>query len=184
MTTDIGPGETVLALMLPISVDAFGLIPEFVDRVYGTGESKLRMDGNHIRITAPDDGFGPRTMGNLPDLVDADSLEVRSCNVADDTFQWTLEGSRRQLEVFVDSQLRMMDALGAVNYVVSDIAIGDAEPAFQVVVQRKRGLTQHEARTAAEDREGELRKVIAEAAAALGTGDEDAALRILLDAQP
>ena len=186
MTTDIRPGEQVMILRLPISIDSFGLVPEFIDRVYGTG-SMMKLDRDQVTISAPREGFGPRLTDPFPDPVEDDSLTVSSASISDTDdggrLDWTLESSQRSLALFADSQIRMMDGLGAINYVVSDIAVGDVpEPVFQIVVQRKNGLTPHEARTAAEERESSLRDAITEALALIDLGDPGSARNALAEA--
>ncbi|WIB65671.1 hypothetical protein [Curtobacterium sp. MCBD17_040] len=117
MTTDIQPGQPVMQLRLPLSLRAFGFLTDFVERVYGTGETTMSAVGDQITISAPADGFGQPVRDPLPPLPhDADEdINVTEMLAAGEHMKWTIESVGQALAMFVESQAQFLDLLHAVN---------------------------------------------------------------------
>ncbi|WIE81531.1 hypothetical protein [Curtobacterium sp. MCSS17_016] len=183
MTTDIKPGQPFLALRLPIPVDGMTYVSELVERVYGTGTTTMRGEGDQIIIAAPKDGFGPVVRDPMPPLTRPadEGFNVTTLDATSDPVVWDIESSGHALAVFVKSQLAFLDLLDAKNYISSQVRAGDE--VVSVVLQRDGKPTPHELREEAEQREQKLRRIIADARAALVADDPTAALERLGSAE-
>jgi hypothetical protein len=179
MTTDIRPGQQILALRLPIPVDGLTYVSEFIDRVYGTGNTTMRADGDQVLIAAPTDGFGPVVRTPLPPLTrDADDdLHVTALDTRSNPMVWDMESCGDMLGVVVQSQLAFLDLVGAKNYISTGLRVGDE--VVQVVVQRDGKPTPHELRQEAEEREAALRAALTDVREALRAGDVARASEII-----
>ncbi len=179
MTTDIRPGQQVLALRLPIPVDGLTYVNEFIDRVYGSGNTTMRGDGSQVTIAAPADGFGPVVRDPMPPLTrDAgDDLIVTELNTRQDPIIWDMESAGGALGVIVQSQLAFLDLVGAKNYISTGLRVGDEF--VRVVVQRDGKPTPHELRLEAEEREASLRDALERVRDALHAGDTARAAEVI-----
>ncbi|WP_053353860.1 hypothetical protein [Leucobacter musarum] len=148
----------VLVLKLPIPLDAMATVQEFVERVYGSGETRLRMDGECMRIVAPEDGWGPRARGRgrLPSASN-DALKLRYVSLKEGTAQITVEDAESTVLFITEIAKQWFDSIGGVNYVETKLATAGAdEPEFVFTMQRASGMTPHELRQSAEARVVEL----------------------------
>ena len=182
MTTDFTPGQPVMVLQLPLSLDAMGYVNDFTDRVYGTGNTLMSGRGDQIQISAPREGFGEPLRDPLPPFTrdPDDDINLASLRVVDDRIETTLESAGDALARFAETQKDLLDLMGAVNYVHTDVRIRDEEePSVHVVVQRKGRPTPHELREAAEMRERALAEALQDATAQLESGNIGNALTLL-----
>ncbi|MGW8431159.1 hypothetical protein ACWGJ9_08545 [Curtobacterium citreum] len=171
MTTEIKAGEPVLALTLPIPVEGMTYINDFIDRVYGTGNTTMQGQGNQVVIAAPKEGFGPVLRDPMPQLTrDADGeLFVSALDTTTEPIVWDLESVTGPLGLVVQSQLAFLDLVEARNYVATQLRVGDE--VVQVTVQRDGHPSPHDLRLEAEEREAALRAALTDVRDALRSGD-------------
>lgn len=157
----------VLAVRLPIPLDAMATIQEFVERVYGTGETSLRMNGDQMSIIAPENGWGPRKRGRgrLPSASN-DAMRLRYASLRDDQASLTVEDTEYTILLIAEIARHWFELTGGINYVETKLIAQQAgEPEFVFTMQRIDGKTPHELR---EDVERRLKECEAELAALRG----------------
>lgn len=151
-STGIKPGQGFLALRLPIPVSAMALISDLVERVYGTGETNLRMEGDQYTLHAPKDGFGPlKSGGRRPNRPTADDMKIVSALLDDDgNVKMTLEDAQERV-LFLSQMLRLwFEGVGGINYVETQIITKGGEAEYILTLQKNHKPTPHEFRLTAE----------------------------------
>jgi hypothetical protein len=151
---DIAPGEGVAVFRLPVPMNAFELVTDAIERIYGTGESMLTFNGNQIQVNAPADGFGPLKTGRraTPTKVSGD-MKTSYLKARDEKLEVTLEDAQDKVAALMGTTRLWFDAMGGINYVEFGLQAPDGEPQpFVYCVQRRDGETPHGKREAAEKR--------------------------------
>ncbi|MEW1990758.1 hypothetical protein [Microbacterium sp. NPDC078849] len=151
------------AFSLPIPLDAMQTIHECIERVYGTGETRMWMQGNQMQIVEPEGGWGPRKRGRgaLPSASN-DQMRLKYLDLTDGKATLTIEDT--QYTVLVVSEIARMwfEAVGGVNYVETKLTVADRpDPEFVFTMQRVDGLTPADKVAAAETRVAELEAELA-----------------------
>ena len=156
--------ESVAAFRLPIPLDAMQTIQECIERVYGAGNTMMRMDGDQIQIGAPKDGWGPRKRGRgaLPSASN-DQLRVKYMKLRDGKASLTVEDTQYTVLYISEIARLWFTAVGGINYVETKLAVdGHADPEFVFTMQRVGGLTPADKVAAAEARIAELEAELAQ----------------------
>lgn len=156
--------ESVAAFRLPLPMGAMQTINECIERVYGTGDAMMRMDGDQIQIGAPKAGWGPRKRGRgaLPSTSN-DQMRLRYLELRDEKVKLTIEDTQYTVLVVSEIARQWFDAVGGVNYVETKLAVDGAEdPEFVFTMQRIDGLTPADKVAAAEARIAELEAELAQ----------------------
>jgi hypothetical protein len=174
VTTEIQPGQNVAVFALPMPVSSFAHLADVVERLYGTGETMLTMDGDAIRITAPKEGFGPIPRGPLPELPTAVEEDGRLIDAytEDGGLRVTMEEAEHVVLAISDAVRLWFDQVGGINYVQMRFMdpVRDAE--FTYIVQRDDKPTAHDLRVVAETElataRAEIARLTAELAATTG----------------
>lgn len=160
----------VLVLRLPIPLDSMDTVREFVERVYGTGDTRLFFDGDLMRVVAPKDGWGERMRGRgrLPSASN-DALRLRHAALRDGTVQLAIEDMEATILCITEIARQWFTTVGGVNYVEMKLhsPADDDEPEFVFTMQRIDGSTPHELRETAEARVAELEAEVLRLNAAL-----------------
>lgn len=157
--------KTGAVFALPLPLDSFETINECIARVYGTGNTMMRMDGDQITIREPDDGWGPRKRGRgaLPTATN-DALRLRYAELRDGKATITIEDTQYTVLLISEIARQWFEAVGGINYVETKLAVdGGAEPEFVFTMQRIDGLTPADKLDAAEARIAELEEQLATA---------------------
>lgn len=164
--------ESVAAFRLPIPMDAMQTINACIERVYGTGDTMMRMDGDQIQIGAPKDGWGPRKRGRgaLPSASN-DAMRLKHARLRDGKVSLTVEDTQYSVLLVAEIARQWFNAVGGVNYVETKLSVdGGDEPEFVYTMQRIDGLTPADKVAAAESRIGELEAEIERLRSALVQG--------------
>lgn len=157
------PEGGVLAVRLPIPLDSMATIGEFVERVYGTGETRMSMQGDQIQILSPEEGWGPRKRGRgaLPSASN-DALRLRHAELRDGSVSLTIEDTQYTVVLISEIARQWFEAVGGVNYVETKLCVaGGEEPEFVFTMQRVGGKTPADLRDEAEARVAELEAEVA-----------------------
>lgn len=151
------------AFSLPIPLDAMETLTECIERVYGTGDARMRADGTQIQILAPEDGWGPRKRGRgaLPSTSN-DQMRLRYIELRDDKVKLTIEDTQYTVLLVSEISRQWFEAVGGVNYVETKLIVdGGDEPEFVYTMQRIDGLTPADKVEVAEARIAELEAELA-----------------------
>jgi len=163
MPSSIRPKQPVLIAALPMPLDGISLMCEFVERVYGTGDSMLDMsDGNSVRILAPADGFGPlkARKPKTPLRVDT-GARINEIKLDGENASITLEDAEERILIFADSLRVWFGLKGGINYVTAHLhSPGDTQPDYYMTVQKAGNPTAHDLRQTAEARVAVLEQQI------------------------
>lgn len=154
--------ESVAAFRLPLPLDAMPTIHACIERIYGTGNTMMRMDGEQIQIAAPADGWGPRKRGRgaLPSASN-DQMRLRYASLRDGKASLTIEDTQYTVLVISEIARQWFEAVGGINYVETKLAVDGADdPEFVFTMQRIDGLTPADKLTIAETRIAELEAYI------------------------
>jgi len=154
----------VVILRLPIPLESMATVQELVERVYGTGDTRMTFDGDHMRILAPEGGWGDRKRGRgkLPSAVN-DALRLKYAELRDGKATLTLEDMETTVLYISEIARQWFDHVGGINYVETKLVTGDQdEPSYVFTMQKADGKTAHELRHEAEARVAELEAEIAE----------------------
>lgn len=144
----------VVILRLPIPLESMATVQEFVERVYGTGDTRMTFDGDHMRIVAPKDGWGERKRGRgkLPSAVN-DALRLTYAELRDGKAKLTLEDMETTVLYISEITQQWFNHVGGINYVETKLVPGDQdEPSYVFIMQKADGKTAHELRQEAEAR--------------------------------
>jgi hypothetical protein len=162
VTDTIKAGQSVAAFALPLSTSSFAHLADVVERLYGTGETMLQMDGGTIRITAPADGFGPIPRTPFPALPDAieDEGSLVHAKAADGRIDITMEQAADTVYLLSESVRLWFDQVGGINYVEMRIQDDARNAEFAYIVQRTDKPTGHDLRVVAEAELAEAREEI------------------------
>ncbi len=155
--------KPVAAFLLPIPLDAMPTINACIERVYGTGNSLMTMDGHQVQIGEPVDGWGPRKRGRgaLPSASN-DAMRLRYAKLRDGTLSLTIEDTQATVLYVAEVARQWFTTVGGVNYVETKLAVdGGEEPEFVFTMQRVDGLTPADKVAAAEARVAELEAELA-----------------------
>lgn len=151
------------AFSLPIPLDAMETITACIERIYGTGDARMRADGTQIQILAPEGGWGPRKRGRgaLPSASN-DAMRLRYLELRDDKVSLTIEDTQHAVLLVSEISRQWFEAVGGVNYVETKlITVGTDEAEFVYTMQRIDGLTPADKVAAAEARVAELEAELA-----------------------
>lgn len=152
------------AFSLPIPLDAMQTIQECIERVYGTGETRMWMQGDQMQIVEPEDGWGPRKRGRgaLPSASN-DQMRLKYLELRDGKAVLTIEDMQYTVLVVSEIARQWFDAVGGVNYVETKLMVADRpDPEFVFTMQRIGGLTPADKVAAAETRIAELEAELAQ----------------------
>ncbi|WP_159600265.1 hypothetical protein [Agromyces humi] len=171
----IKPGQSVAQFRLPLPVSGMSAIADLIEHLYGAGETMMNPRGDVVEITAPKDGFGPRTTPApvLPGP-DADDMLVSHMAAEDGELELTYEMDPDLFGGIADNLVGWFEAVGGINYVTLDVKPIDGDSEFVFTLQRKAGLTPHDARQAAERRVSELEEEVARLTKELAGATPDA----------
>ncbi|MDY0829080.1 hypothetical protein SK224_08055 [Microbacterium sp. BG28] len=154
----------VAAFRLPLPLDALSTIREAVERLYGTGETMMRPEGDRITIVAPAEGWGPRKRGRgaLPSSAN-DQMRLKHIELRDGRASMTVEDTQYTVLLVSEISRQWFELVGGVNYVETKLSVdGGAEPEFIFTMQRVDGLSPADKAAAAEARVAELEEQILE----------------------
>lgn len=131
------------AFSLPIPLDAMQTIHECIERVYGTGETRMWMQGDQMQIVEPENGWGPRKRGRgaLPSASN-DQMRLKYLDLRDGRLQLTVEDTQFTVLLVAEISRQWFEMVGGVNYVETKLTVdGSTEPEFVYTMQRVNGLT-------------------------------------------
>ena len=146
------------AFSLPIPLDAMQTIQECIERVYGTGETRMWMQGDQMQVVEPEDGWGPRKRGRgaMPSAAN-DQLRLRYLDLRDGRVTLTVEDTQYTVLLVSEIARQWFDTVGGVNYVETKLMVADQpDPEFVFTMQRIDGLTPADKVAIAEARVAEL----------------------------
>ena len=152
------------AFSLPIPLDAIDTITACIERVYGTGDARMRADGTQIQILAPEAGWGPRKRGRgaLPSASN-DQMRLRYLALRDGRVTLTVEDTQYTVLLVSEIARQWFEAVGGVNYVETKLMVADhSDPEFVFTMQRVDGLTPADKVATAETRIAELEAELAQ----------------------
>jgi len=152
------------AFSLPIPLDAMDTITACIERIYGTGEARMRADGTQIQILAPEEGWGPRKRGRgaLPSTSN-DQMRLRYMSLRDGSVKLTVEDTQYTVLLVSEIARQWFGAVGGVNYVETKLTTADRpDPEFVFTMQRIDGLTPADKVAIAEARVAQLEAELAQ----------------------
>lgn len=162
IVSDHEPSTPIAVFKLPVPVTALPYIVDCIERVYGTGETMMRPDGDSFQIVAPADGFGPiKTGGRRPSRPDEVDMKLRHQRLRDGTLTLDLEDSTEAVKILAMMMKQWFDLVGGINYVEVQLSTPGEETEWVFTLQRKAGQTPHELRSDAEARIAKLEAEIA-----------------------
>lgn len=154
----------VAAFRLPVPMDAMQTIGEAVERIYGTGETMMRPEGDQFTIVAPAEGWGPRKRGRgaLPSTSN-DAMRLRYIELRDGKLSLSVEDTQWTVLMISEIARQWFEAVGGVNYVETKLLhASESDPQFIFTMQRIDGLSPADKASAAEERVAELEAKLAE----------------------
>lgn len=152
------------AFSLPIPLDAMQTIQECIERVYGTGETRMWMQGDQMQIMEPEEGWGPRKRGRgaLPSASN-DQMRLRYAELRDGKVSLTVEDTQYTVLLVSEIARQWFTTVGGVNYVETKLMVADhPDPEFVFTMQRIDGLTPADKVAIAETRIAELEAELAQ----------------------
>lgn len=170
----------VLAMRLPIPLDAMQTVQEFVERVYGTGDACLKFDGEFMRISAPEAGWSERKRGRgkLPSASN-DALRLQYAELKDGVVKLAVHDTEATVLYISEVARQWFELIGGINYVETQLTSSESSEAeFVFTMQKRDGLTPHALREAAEARVDELEAENARLREGASQALEDAAQKI------
>lgn len=157
MANSIRPGQVVLAAALPMPLDGLSTLNLVVERLYGTGETMLDLDGDVMRVIAPKDGFGPLKRRRMPAVEPDDGTRLRAVAVNSGSLDITVEDAADTIQMIAASMLTWFEAAGGINYVTARFAApGEPEAGYHITVQKADRPDAHTLRQQAETRVAQL----------------------------
>lgn len=157
MGNAIRPGQVVLAAALPMPLDGLATLNMVVERLYGTGETMLDLDGDVMRVIAPADGFGPLKRRRMPAAEPDDGTRIRAITANSDSLDMTMEDAAETIKLIAASMLTWFETAGGINYVTARFAApGQPEAGYHVTVQKADRPDVHTLRLRAEARAAQL----------------------------
>lgn len=161
--SEILPGSAVALFRLPLPVTALPYINDTIERVYGTGDTMIRPDGDSFQIIAPKDGFGPiKKGGRRPTRPTDEDMKLKYQQLRNGELKLTVEDATDSAKVVMAMMRQWFDMVGGVNYVEAGVTWPDEEGEFVFILQRRAGETPHALREKAEARVAELEAKLAE----------------------
>lgn len=160
------------AFSLPIPLDAMQTIHECIERVYGTGETRMWMQGDQMQIVEPENGWGPRKRGRgaLPSASN-DQMRLKYLDLRDGRLQLTVEDTQFTVLLVAEISRQWFEKVGGVNYVETKLTVdGSTGPEFVYTMQRIDGLTPAEKAAEAETRVAALEAEVERLRSALVQG--------------
>jgi len=151
MTIDV-PRQTVAMFRLPIPVSAMPVLLDTIERVYGTGETMMRPQGEFFTIIEPEGGFGPvKRTRRRPADPDPDDMLIRDSDSPEPgSWTFTFQAGEDIVKVISGTLAAWFDQLGATNYVECALATADNEPDWTFRLQKRVMPTPHDLRLTAE----------------------------------
>jgi len=158
------PSREVAVFRLPMPMEGVSEIARLIERLYGSGESFIRFDGDVLRIIEPDGGFGERTPA-----IEEDDFQLADVTVSDDHVSVEIMSGEEVLSRIAVLLDEYMTTLGAANYVEMQMRTSEDEPfEYTFRLQRFSGSTPHALREEAEAEVARLTKENEELRARLG----------------
>jgi hypothetical protein len=188
----VPPMQIIMTVAMPLPMDALPILADAIARVFGSGETSIRFDGDHLSIVSPSAGFGPRkrSRGKIPTAPDeANEMLLKSARIDDDGIELTVEDSKERVAIIADSMRLWFDSVGATNYVEQRITFPGADAEFVFTLQKAANPTPHTLRLVAEERVADVEEALRAAestlqklAAAAPSDEVDVTLRVIRDA--
>lgn len=151
--THTRPGAALLIARLPLPSSGISILGEVAEYLWGPGEYMMSSDGDFLKLLAPLDPL-PDSRGPRPDLSafpsPGDEMQVVKHQVVDGGIRMSLEDAQERIEHLIAAQRSWFEGMGGINYIEAGIGTAGHEPEFTFTLQKREGVTPHDARMQAE----------------------------------